>query len=129
MMPATFINEGNNVYRVELSGLLQKAEYDRCSDQLVASQPGGLKSARLLCILDGFEGWAESGDWNDITFYVRHGDALEKIAIVGDERWRSMSLLFVNADLRTGEVQFFLPSALAEARAWLSAGAKSAGTR
>ena len=56
-----------------------------------------------------------------MTFYVKHGDSIERIAIVGDERWRGEALMFAAADLRRAPVEFFAESALAEARAWLSA--------
>ncbi len=58
---------------------------------------------------------------SDLTFYVKHGGAIERIAIVGDERWRSQSLMFAGADLRKAPVEFFSPEQAADARAWLSA--------
>ena len=57
---------------------------------------------------------------SDLTFYVKHGGAIERIAIVGDERWRSESLMFAGADLRKAPVEFFSPEKAADARAWLS---------
>ena len=59
--------------------------------------------------------------WNDLSFYVKHGDTIERIAIVGPERWRSETLMFAGADLRRAPVGFFAEGAVAEARAWLSA--------
>ena len=61
------------------------------------------------------------GNWNDMSFYVKHGDSIERIAIVGDERWRGEALMFAAADLRKGPVEFFSQPAVAEARAWLVA--------
>jgi hypothetical protein len=80
-------------------------------------------TVRLLFVLTGFEGWEPGAPWNDLTFYVRHGERIERIAIVGDERWKSESLMFAGADLRSGPVEFFVPGALTKAREWLSAGA------
>ena len=76
---------------------------------------------RLLVILKQFEGWETNPKWGDLTFYVKHGDSIERVAIVGDERWRGEALMFVSADLRRAPVEFFSRGALAEARAWLSA--------
>ena len=76
---------------------------------------------RLLFVLADFEGWHPHDDWKDLTFYVTHGNQIERIAIVGDERWRSESLMFAGADLRTAPVEFFADDDLAGARAWLSA--------
>jgi hypothetical protein len=53
---------------------------------------------------------------------VAHGDSIDRIAIVGDERWKSETLMFASADLRRGPVEFFSSqNGLAEARAWLDA--------
>jgi len=59
--------------------------------------------------------------WNDLTFYVRHGDAITRIAIVGDEKWRSLALMFASADLRKAAVEFFPEPDLVRARTWLTA--------
>ena len=58
--------------------------------------------------------------WNDLAFYMKHGDAIERIAIVGPDRWRSHMLMFAGADLRKAPVQYFPVGTAAEARAWLS---------
>ena len=55
---------------------------------------------RLLFVLDGFEGWEAEAAWNDLGFYVKHGDMVERIAIAGDERWRGHTMMFAGADLR-----------------------------
>jgi hypothetical protein len=72
-------------------------------------------------VLKAFEGWESNEDWNNLAFYVQHGDAIERIAIVGQERWRDLALMFAAADLRKGPVEFFPETSLAQARAWLSA--------
>jgi hypothetical protein len=53
-------------------------------------------------------------------FYMKHGDAITRIAIVGDERWRDLAMMFASADLRKAPVEFFPENAMAQARAWLS---------
>jgi stage II sporulation SpoAA-like protein len=55
-----------------------------------------------------------------LTFYVKHGDSIQRIAIVGDERWRDEARMFASADLRRASVEFFPLPALAEARRWLA---------
>jgi hypothetical protein len=118
-MPVTMHHEGGNVHRVEIRGTLRKAELDRCMDELTPhiKETG---SVRLLFVLEQFDGWGE-GDWGDLTFYVTHGDAIERIAIVGDPRWRSEAMMFASADLRKGPVEFFDADAVTAARAWLVA--------
>jgi hypothetical protein len=120
IMPIRMQHEHDNVYRMEVSGVLSKADLDQSQDWLIAEmkQTG---SARLLIVLKGFKGWETNPNWGDLTFYVRHGDSIEKIAITGDERWRSEALMFASADLRRAPVEFFPENRLGEAQAWLSA--------
>ena len=119
-MPISMQHERDNIYRVEVSGVLKKADLDQ-SQALLVTEMGRIGSTRLLFILQEFEGWEANPNWRDLTFYVKHGDSIERIAIVGDERWRSEALMFASADSTSGSGGILLRSALAEARAWLSA--------
>jgi hypothetical protein len=120
-MPLALQRESAEVVRLDVSGLLRKAELDHIQETFVAEMRAGrIGPVRLLVVLEAFEGWEPNAAWNDLTFYVRHGDALVRIAIVGDDRWRGEWLMFAAADLRKGPVEYFVPEALAEARAWLS---------
>ncbi len=76
-------------------------------------------SARLLWVLDGFEGWDPQDRWDDLTYYVSHGDRIDRIAIVGPARWRSETVMF--AGVRRAPVEFFVDGTLDLARAWLTA--------
>jgi hypothetical protein len=119
-MPVSLHHESGNLYRVEIRGTLRKSELDRVQESLVA-QMGPIGRVRLLFVLEGFAGWEPQDNWSDMSFYVRHGDSIERIAIVGDERWREEALMFVAADLRKGPVKFFPADAAADARLWLVA--------
>jgi hypothetical protein len=121
-MPAAIRHDHDNVYRLDISGVLSKADLDRCQDVLLAGMERAASGkARLLVVLDHrFEGWNPDSNWSDLTFYVRHGDRIEKIAIVGGERWRDLALMFASADLRRGPVEFFDTAALNDALQWLS---------
>jgi hypothetical protein len=119
-MPMEMHLESANVYRLELRGVLRKVELDKCLDALAAELPG-IGSVKLLFVLIGFEGWQSGDNWGDLTFYVAHGDAIERIAIVGPERWRGEALMFASAGLRKAPVMYFIPAATADARAWLAA--------
>ncbi len=120
-MPATIEHERDNIYRVEINGTLTKTDLDRSQDALLAGLGrASVRSIRLLVVLDGFRGWDSQGDWGDLTFYATHGDSIEKIAIVGDVRWRDHALMFAAAGLRKAPVEFFPPESIAEARRWLS---------
>jgi SpoIIAA-like len=117
-MPITIQHEGDNVYRLEIRGVLRKADLDRCQEA-VLSHIERIGPVKLRVVLVEFEGWEVGADWRDLNFYLKHGDRIERIAIVGDERWRSEMLMFAAADLRKAPVEFFLEDA--DAWAWLSA--------
>jgi hypothetical protein len=117
----TLQHDHGNVYRIDVAGLLRKTDLDACQQSL-AREMSRVGPVRLLFVLEGFEGWEPGANWNDLTFYVKHGSRVERIAIVGHERWRGESLMFAGADLRAGPVEFFVPDELARARAWLAAG-------
>jgi hypothetical protein len=119
-MSMTVRHDLGNVYRVDVRGLLRSSEFETCQGVL-RDEMRRVGPVRLLFVLEAFEGWEPLDDWRDLSFYVSHGAAIERIAIVGDERWRSESLLFANADLRGAPVEFFPPEQLAGARDWLSA--------
>jgi len=120
-MPITMQHESANIYRLDLTGRLGKADFDRCQESL-ASEVRRIGRVRLLVVLSQFEGWERNPDWADLSFYVAHGDSIERIAIAGEDRWRTETLMFASADLRRAPVEFFSSDdALAEARAWLAA--------
>ena len=102
--------------------MLRKTDLDRCQAQL-ASRMSHQAPVRLLFLLDGFEGWEPRDNWSDLSFYAKYSDCIERIAIVGDERWRSEALMFSGADLRRAPVEYFAGSSGADgpARAWLTA--------
>ena len=119
-MPVTLAHEHGDIFRLEIVGLLRKADLDGAQDLLLAEMRGsGTRNVRLLVVLEAFEGWEPDARWNDLTFYAGHGDSLARIAIVGAERWRGHALMFAAADLRKGPVVFFDTAARAEARTWL----------
>ena len=120
-MPITLTQDDGNIFRVELQGTLRKADLDRCQGQLVAEMRR-LGAIRLLFVLDRFEGWESGDNWSDLSFYATHGDLIERIAIVGEEKWRAEALMFAGADLRRAPVEFFAgsPASTDEARVWLT---------
>jgi hypothetical protein len=117
-MPISMQQEQGNIFRLDVRGTLRKADLATCQDRL-AGEVGRLGPVKLLFVLQAFEGWEPDPGWSDFSFYVKHGDAIEAIAIVGPERWRTESLMFAGADLRSGPVEFFPETAAAEAHAWL----------
>ena len=117
-MPATLEHEGDDVYRVKASGTLRKSELDAVQGTVAPALARG--KVRLLIVLEHFDGWERGADWNDVRFYERHGQNVERIAIVGDEKWRADAQVFLLAGLRAAPVRFFTADELEQARGWLS---------
>ena len=74
---------------------------------------------RILILLDNFHGWEMSEAWGDTSYQERYDPFIEGIAIVGDSQWKELVLAFAGKPFRTLPVQYFLPTQLAQARAWL----------
>lgn len=119
-MPATLTHEHDDVYRLDVGGRLTAAELDVAGRALVDGMrqaPGG--TVRLLVVLRDFQGWDPVSNWSNLTFYARHGDGIGRLALVGEERWRDLALMFSAAGLRKAEVEFFTPDGIATAHEWL----------
>jgi SpoIIAA-like len=119
-MPAAIEHDSADIFRLRLTGLLRKSEFDQVR-AAAAREIETRGSIKLLFLLDRFEGWERGPGWGDLDFYATHGRNIERIAIVGDEKWRDESLMFAGAGLRKADVQYFQPSERDRARAWLSA--------
>jgi len=114
----TLTHEADEVYRLDVTGLLRKADFDR-SQAAITREIDRVGPIRLLVVLDRFEGWATADNWSDLTFYATHGDRIARLAIVGDERWRDDVLMFALAGLRSAPVEYFGGPEIEQARAWL----------
>jgi len=113
-------HEQDNIYRLDVSGILQKRDLER-SQEFLVKEMQRIGNVRLLFVLNGFEGWDQRDDWRDMGFYVKYGSSIERIAIVGDQRWEPETMMFTGAGLRRAPVQFFPEASVAQARTWLSA--------
>ena len=120
-MPASIQHESENLFQVRISGVLRQAELKNVQ-AVAAREIGRLGTITLLFILEEFEGWERDADWGDLAFYAEHDKHIDKIAIVGEEKWRDHGMAFAGAGIRTAVVRFFPPAESASARAWLLAG-------
>jgi len=118
-MPATIEHDSEDLFSVRVSGLLRMTEFDDVR-AVAAREIESRGAIKLLFTLEKFEGWERSSGWGDLDFYASHGGKIERIAIVGDEKWRDESLMFAGAGLRKADVRYFQPSESQQARTWLS---------
>jgi hypothetical protein len=76
---------------------------------------------RVLVLAQDFAGWEKGGQWSDFSFQQAHDDDIGRMAIVGDEQWRDLTLLFTSQGLRPFPIEYFPPARVDDARSWLSA--------
>ena len=120
-MPVEIVDPAGNLLQIRIRGMLKKADYDRII-QIAKEAIAREGKIRALAILDGFEGWERHEDWGDVSFMMEQGQHIEKMAIVGDEKWRDDALAFTAKGFRPTAIEFFFPpSRLNEAGLWLDA--------
>ena len=81
-------------------------------------------SIRLLVIVEHFQGW-ERGEWEDFAFQATHDAKIERMALVGDQRWEELTEAFVGKGLREFPIDYFAPPDLGKALRWLAREATS----
>ena len=118
-MPVEIIDASGKLLQIKIRGMLKKADYDRII-QIAKEAIEREGKVHALVILEAFEGWERGGDWGDVSFMMEQGQHIEKMAIVGDEKWKDDAFAFTAKGFRPTAIEFFAPSRLKEARAWLS---------
>jgi hypothetical protein len=120
-MAFTIIDATGPIVSAKISGELGKSEVSQMQAMaLDAIRRCGKISA--LFLLEDFRGWKREGDWGDISFMIEQDQNIAKIAVVGEEEWRDMVYAFLAKGFRDAAVEYFPPTELAKARAWLNAG-------
>lgn len=116
-MSAEIISHTGGIVTVRVTGLLTPSDLSRLRASIFAvlHQPG---SARLLVSVEDFQGWQQGSEWADVS--DMDNDAyIRKMAIVGEKHWEDLVLVFTAKGLRPFPIEYFQPSDLARARAWL----------
>ncbi len=118
VMPHEIESIDDTIISVRISGVMKVSDQARLQS-FARDLIGQGKEVRVLAKLENFQGWEKSEQWDDINFLIEHGNAIVKMAIVGDERWKDEVFLFAGKGFRTTEIAFFSPSALTDAEAWV----------
>ena len=119
-MSAEITGNTNGVVTVRITGKLSHSELVALQEAIVAiiNRQG---KVRLLIIAEGFQGWEKAGDWGDLSFQIENDPHIEKMAIVGEQKWEDLALVFVAKGFRKFPIEYFKPADLTNARAWLLA--------
>jgi hypothetical protein len=104
-MPVEIIDASGKLLQIKIRGMLKKADYDRII-QIAKEAIAREGKVRALIILEGFEGWERHEDWGDVSFMMEQGQHIEKMAIVGDEKWRDDALAFTAKGFRPTANEF-----------------------
>lgn len=76
----------DRVHLITLSGLLTWAEFQTFLSQVEAGDVFASGKVRILIQLENFAGWEPGEQWGDVSFFFRHDQDIERIAVVGDPR-------------------------------------------
>ncbi len=117
-MSVTIQKEEGNVRIMRVAGMLKKGDFDAALNA-EAREWTPETHVRVLVLAEGFQGWERSEGWGDLSFFLKHGDKVDKIAIVAEQKWEDDLKMFAAAGFRRAPVKFFSPQQVASARAWL----------
>ncbi len=117
-MSAGIVSMANGIVTVKISGMLRQPELAALEKVAVEifRQQGKM---RILILAEDFQGWERGGDWGDLSFMRENDQHMEKIAIVGDGKWKDLSLIFTGKNYRECPVEYFQPEEVSQAQAWL----------
>ena len=109
---------GGKLLAVHVSGSLEKADYEHFVPEFerLLRQHGKL---RLLFDMTAFHGWNAGGAWEDFKFGVEHFADIERLAMVGEEKWQHGLATFCKPFTKA-TIQYFDHTKAAEARKWLA---------
>lgn len=117
-MPVQLTEEsGGKVLNICVSGKLDKADYETFVPAFEESVRLHGK-VRVLFDMTDFHGWDASAVWADTKFGLKHFSDIERLAMVGVERWQHGMAIFCKP-FTTAAVRYFDQVDVAKARAWL----------
>lgn len=117
-MSAELIELSGDVVMMIVSGVLTHEE-------LTEVQAAGRKAlakrdrTRIIVIAEDFQGWAPSPDWGDLSFQTESDAKIERMAVVGDKKWKDLILAFTGKGFREIPIEYFEHGEIAKARRWL----------
>jgi hypothetical protein len=119
-MAAEILDHADGLVTLKISGRLAESELSAVQAATTTAIRNGGKW-RVLVLTEKFLGWEPGGEWSDFSLQAEADAGIEKMAIVGERRWEGLALLFAAKGLRPFPIEFFEPTQLSEARAWLTA--------
>ncbi|MGB3493354.1 MAG: STAS/SEC14 domain-containing protein [Elainellaceae cyanobacterium] len=110
--------DGGKILVVQVSGMLTKADYERFVpkfDRLI-EQHGKLQ---VLFDMTDFHGWDVSALWEDLKFDLQHLTDIERMAMVGENKWQH-AMATLSKPFTTAMIRYFDHADTTAAQQWLS---------
>jgi hypothetical protein len=117
-MSAEIVNVSDGTVTVRFTGKLcqpELTELHKQTAEIIERQ----KRVRILVIAEQFQGWEREGAWGDISFQIKYDRHIERMAIVCEEKWENLALLFASKGFRRFPIEYFPLAGIDSARAWL----------
>ncbi|QSA97805.1 STAS/SEC14 domain-containing protein [Methylococcus sp. EFPC2] len=116
-MPYQLMKSLDQEIWIKITGRITPRDLQECQ-ALAELGAEWFHQAKVLIVLDDFQGWSKDDDWSDTSFLP--DSEIAKMAVVGDRRWEEEVFLFVGKPMRTTEMRFFSTDQLDEAKDWLA---------
>ena len=112
-------SRGGKVLELRVQGKLEREDYATFVPEIerLIERHGKL---RMLVDMHDFHGWSAGALWEDIKFDARHFNHIERLAIVGEEKWQKGMAAFCKP-FTTATVRYFDRADADVARAWIEA--------
>lgn len=118
----TLLDSPGNILGIRVSGSVTGDDYERFRP-LLDERARRYGKVRLLIHMVDFDGWGDLGAmWEDLKLDTAHYADVERLAMVGEERWQDWVTRLTDL-LAPGDVRYFDVSDLDDAWAWIRAGA------
>ena len=111
--------DGGKLLEVEVSGKLTREDYRHFVPEFERLH-GEHGKMRLRFEMKDFHGWEAGGLWEDLKFDMRHFADLDRVAMVGDQRWEKGMAGFCKPFTKA-KVRYFDWDHAGDARQWLQA--------
>ncbi len=125
-MAVDWKQESEHLLVCRIRGRLTYDEWERLNMGDDPSTPDAVPAdgpkLRVLIMLEDFRGWDSNQRWESLDWVEANDRRLQRLAFVGEERWRDSVELFALKGLRPVAIEYFGPDDESLARGWLEQG-------
>jgi hypothetical protein len=108
---------GGKILEIVVAGKLERKDYESFVPEFERRIREHGKIRVLFCMKD-FHGWTPGALWEDLKLDLKHFRDIERLALVGEERWQKGMAIFCKP-FTTAEVRYFDLTEFDDARRWI----------